>query len=275
MKTLINISILFILLNVASYSQFYADSVTPNYVIEFWKIADENAKQNDPEKGLRKNYSDSEIEYIAALYYKCYNNDPVGFQKYVTEKDDEWEKAFVDVVTGKIKIRPWMKVYALKDWISYKYGISFAEVIGTPVFIRCKYIKWEYSDYYSIDINTKIKAHNFIFLVEDVLKGNKFFNVGDSISISIWPHTEYPSPDFIEGYSYLIPVTTNLGYEENTFNSIFNYLSNEYGFRATGKPPKTFPIENETIKDCDYFGIKDTSWTDFKKYFKDTYLIFE
>ena len=27
--------------------------------------------------------------------------------------------------------------------------------------------------------------------------------------------------------------------------------------------------------DEEYFGLKDTSWTDFKKYFKEIYLVFE
>jgi len=94
------------------------------------KIADEHAKQNDPSKGIIKLYSDEEIYHIAKLYYKCYDENPVGFQKYVYEKHKEWEKAFIDVLTGKTKLTPWMKVYALKDIISYKYGIPFTEIIS-------------------------------------------------------------------------------------------------------------------------------------------------
>lgn len=42
-----------------------------------------------------------------------------------------------------------------------------------------------------------------------------------------------------------------------------------------GKTPSTFAIDNEIIKNVEYFGIEDTSWTDFKKYFKEIYLVFE
>jgi len=275
MKTLLNIITFSLLFYSTPLPQFYADSVTPNYVIEFMKIADDFAKQNDPDKGKRKFFTDAEIEHIAELYYKCYNDDPVGFQKYFHEKHQEWEKAPLDVVTGEMKIRPWMKIYKLRDKIANRYGIVFTEVIGTPAFLRCKYITWKFSDYYSKSLNTHFKSHNFIFLIEDILKGNKFFSIGDTISILMLSNIESPSPDFIEDHAYLIPVKTNLGFHEGSFNLTFSFLRTAYDVWIMGKPPKTFPIENEVIKNCEYFGIKDTSWIDFKRYFKETYLIFQ
>jgi hypothetical protein len=41
-----------------------------------------------------------------------------------------------------------------------------------------------------------------------------------------------------------------------------------------GTHPITYPIFDEKITNCEYFGIGDTSWTDFKKFFKETFLIF-
>jgi hypothetical protein len=52
------------------FSQFYANSTISNYVVEFIKIADENAKQYDIENGL-KTFTKEETEYAAKLYYKC------------------------------------------------------------------------------------------------------------------------------------------------------------------------------------------------------------
>ena len=55
MKTvLLNITVLSLLFVSVSYPQFFADSVTPNYITEFMKIANDFAKENNPEKGKRK-----------------------------------------------------------------------------------------------------------------------------------------------------------------------------------------------------------------------------
>ena len=114
-----------------------------------------------------------------------------------------------------------------------------------------------------------------MFIVEEILKGEKFFSVNDTISIQIIPNVESPAPKFIKNKSYLIPLNTLLGMEEDTFNCVFSYLHNDSdGAWIMGTPPQTFPIENEIIKNCGHFGINDTSWNDFKKYFMDTYLIF-
>lgn len=275
MKTLINISILLNLFSTVSHSQFYADSVIPDYVVEFMQIADEHAKQNDPSKGIIKLYSDEEIYHIAELYYKCYNDDPVGFQKYVNEKHQEWEKAPLEVTSGKIKMRPWLKVYALRDRIRYKYGITFTEVIGTPAFIRAIFDSAYQSKIYVPELKSNWSLTNYVFLIEEVIKGNKFFRSGNECTISYSPNAEAPVPEIEKGKSYLIPITTWVGQTDYNGEVYFGPLRKYYDRWEMGKPPKTFPIENEIIKNCEYFGINDTSWTDFKEYFKGTYLIFE
>lgn len=275
MKILINTSIFLIILNNLAFPQFFADSVISDYVIEFMKIANETAKSRDSLGKVQKQFNDEEIYHIAEIYYKAYDIDPVGFNKYISFAKAKWDTI---VLSNKGKVhepKPGMKRHLLVKKISEKYGIAFAEVIGTPALLRCKYITWKFSDYHSTEMNEHIRVHNFIFLIEDVLKGTKFFNVGDTISILMVPNVEEPSPDFTNGNSYLIPVRTNLGFHKGSFNIVFDYLESAYDVWVMGKPPETFPIENEIIRNCEYFGIKDTSWTDFKKYFKDTYLIFE
>jgi hypothetical protein len=273
MKILINTSILLIILNKLSFPQFYADSSETDSIIELMKIADEHTKQNDPSKGIIKLYSDEEIYHIAKLYYKCYNDNPVGFQKYVNEKHKVW--APIDVVTGKTRLTPWMKVYALKDIISYKYGIPFTEIISCPAFIRARFDSMYHSSIYIPELKSNWLLNNYVFLIEEVLKGNKFFRNGVNCTITFSPNAEAPEPEIVKGKPYLIPITTWVGSEDYKGEISFCPLREEFHIWVMGKPPKTFPIENEIIKNCDYFGIKDTSWTDFKKYFTDTYLIFE
>lgn len=275
MKTLLNIVTLSLTFCSTSFPQFYADSVTPDYIIEFMNIADDFAKQNDPDTGERKFFSDDEIEHIAELYFKCYNDDPVGFQKFIYEKHQQWEKAPLEVTSGKIRMRPWLKVYALKDMIRYKYGNMFTEVIGCPAFIRARYDSVFHSSIRISELNTKWTVNNYVFLIEEVLKGDKFFKSEDHCTITYSPNSEAPVPEIEKGKSYLIPITVRVESSGYSGEVYFGPLRESYENLTMGKPPKTFPIENEIIKNLEYFGLKDTSWTDFKKYFKESYLIFQ
>jgi len=275
MKTLINISILLIILNDLSFPQFYADSVTPDYVIEFMKIADENAKSIDSLGKAHKKFSSEELYHIAKLYYKCYNDDPVGFQQFVEEKHKEWEKAPFEVTSENLKMRPWLKVYALRDKIAYKFGIPFTEIIGCPALVRAKFDSSYHSTIYISDLKIDWGVRKFVFIVDEVLKGNKLFRGGNKFVVTYSPNAESPIPEIEEGKIYLVPIMPLLDSEDYNGEISFSPLRDYYDRWAMGKPPKTFPIENEIIKNCEYFGIKDTNWTDFKKFFKDKYLIFD
>ena len=116
---------------------------------------------------------------------------------------------------------------------------------------------------------------NYVFLIEELMKGIKFFKENDLLIISMIPNTEIPSPDFEKDKSYLIPLRPWVGLTKYKGEVTFNYLHEYSGMWVMGKPPKTFPIENEVIKECEYFEIGDTSWVEFKKFFKDKYLIFD
>ena len=269
MKIFSSIILLFSLSFVDTFPQFYVDSSAIDSIMELMKIADETARQNYLEKGPKKVFTSEEIEHIAKLIYKCHDENPVGFQKYLSEEHERWEKMFTknDINPELARLQPSIKVFALRKTIAGKYGIPFAEVITTPVFMRCKYLS---SRTDTLKNNLIVKKY-IGFVIEDVLKGNKFFRVGDTISIKY----SYPT-QFEKGESYLIPVTT--WYPAANYNgeaSVSFLQENYYTVTDGGIPAKTFPIENEIIKNCEYFGIKDTSWVDFKKYFKETYLIFE
>ena len=108
-----------------------------------------------------------------------------------------------------------------------------------------------------------------------MLKGDKFFRKENNCTITFSPNAEAPVPEIEIGKTYLIPITTWVGSEDYKGEISFCPLREEFQVWVMGKPPKTFPIENEIIKNVDYFGIQETSWTDFKKYFIETYLIFD
>lgn len=257
-----------------SFSQFYADSGASDYIVEFMKIANETTQRLDEYRNPKKVLTNEELEHIAKLYYKCYDENPVCFNDYVSKEHKKWEQRMKDNRFITEELRPWMKVYALRNQLTKKYGMSFTEVIGTSAFLRCRFIEPSFSKYHSMDLNSDFRVHNFVFVIEDVLKGNKFFSIKDTISILMIPDIECPAPNFIAENTYLIPVSTLLGLQDGAFNIIFRYLNNSYNVWRMGEPPKIFPIENETIMDCEYFGFSEMEWNKFKEYFKEKYLIF-
>jgi hypothetical protein len=274
MKIILIVIAFFFLIPCNSFSQFYADSVVSDYVIEFMEIADEFSKSFDQVQGVyNMEFTDEEVEHIAELFFKAFNEDPVGFSYYIMKEFYKWGAKVKE--SGKVtEPKPAMKRNLLEKQITKKYGITFTEVIGTPAFLRGKFITSTRSTYYSPDIKSNFPQMNFIFLIEDILKGDKFFIVGDTVTISTIPNVESPAPKFETDKSYLIPVRPRIGLTEYKGEVTFNYLHEYYDRWVMGKPPKTFLIENEIIKNCEYFRIKETSWTDYKKFFKETFLIF-
>jgi hypothetical protein len=276
MKTILNISILLILFGKLTYSQFYADSVTPDYVIEFMKIADKSISDRNDYKTI-KDYSDSTLDHITELYFRCNSEDPVGFYGYIEELSEPFRKKYLETGKRSEQLIPIMKVYYLRNQIANKYGIAFTEVISTPAFLKCKYVddNLSFLDTARI-ISTSMKVY-YYFLIEEVLTGEKYFKPGDTIVVnSVIGGPDNPRPRLEKMKSYLIPLKPFiLKFDEYSGANAFDNLDDIYEVWVMGRPPKTFPIENEIIKNVDYFGIKDTSWADFKKYFKETFMIFD
>ena len=82
-----------------AYPQFYADSVVSDYVIEFMKIADESITYRSEYKNP-KEYAEGELEYIAELYFYCYDKDPVG---YVCKRGNLRIFKSLDVIVSTLK----------------------------------------------------------------------------------------------------------------------------------------------------------------------------
>jgi hypothetical protein len=274
MKTILKVIAFFFLITCNSFSQLYTEDEISPYVIEFMEIADEFSKSFNQVQGIYiMEFTDDEVDHIAELFFKAFNEDPIGFSYYIMKEFYDWGAKVKE--SGKLtEPKPAMKRNLLEKQITKKYGIAFTEVIGTPGFLRCKFINLSLSTYYSPDTKSNFPQMNFNFLIEDVLKGNKFFIIDDTVTISTIPNIESPAPTFETDKSYLIPVRPWIGLNEYNGEVTFNYLHEYYDRWVMGKPPKTFPIFDEKITNCEYFGIGDTSWTDFKIFFKETFLIF-
>jgi hypothetical protein len=276
MKTLINISILFLLFCNFSFPQFYADSVTPDYIIEFMNIADTSINDMNDYKRI-KDYPDSTLEQITELFFKCYDENPVGFYGYVEKLTEPIRNKYLESRKRTQELMPIWQVYYLRNQIANKYGIVFTEVISTPAFLKCKYVDDNLSFLDTArTISTSMKVY-YYFLIEEVVKGEKFFKPGDTIVVnSVIGGPDNPRPILEKTKSYLVPIKPFiLNFSEYNGANAFDKLDEVYDVWAMGQQPKTFPIENEIIKNCEYFGIKDTNWIEFKKYFKEKYLVFD
>jgi len=264
-KLLVAILLIIIFSNY-SFSQFVADSSFSEYVIDLFISADSLNYLSSVQQDSINNSPNSKlaIDRIAKLFYKTFDEDPIGYNMYLEKLHSRWKsQPFIP------QSKPALKIHQLKRKISQKYGIPFTEIIGTPAFIRCKYLNHT-SSYY----NDGILNSNFNFIIEDIIKGSKFFKINDTITIKMIGNVESPCPVFEENTSYLIPVGTLTGFNQGSFNIIFQSLKDEYDVWIMGKPPTTFPIEKEIIQKCEYFGFSEMEWNKFKEFFKEKYLTF-
>lgn len=265
-KNILKIMCFIFFISNISYAQFFADSVISDAVIELFKIADNEKKDNLPNdnSNVEDDSTIIDIDRIAQLFYRVFDEDPVGYNIYLKQKFQKWS-----AVRDLNELKPAIKIRRLTERVAQKYGIPFTEIIKTPAFLRCKFLFFS-SSYYT----EGIISSDFNFIVEDVLKGNKYFKVGDTITVRMLPDIECPSPEFKVGNSYIVSLGTNFSTGQDSFNIIFHYLVENYNTWIMGKPPTTFLIEKEIIQKCEYFGFSEMEWNKFKEFFKEKYLIF-
>jgi len=165
MKTaLLNITILSLLFVSDSYSQFYADSVTPNYITELMQIADKTitykAEYRNP-----KDFTEKELKHIAELYFKCYDEDPVGVHFFLEEVSQPFYRMYEEDRKVSKEAAPILKVNYLRNQIADKYGIAFSEILSIPALLRCKYISDNLSFLDTVrEISTSMKVE-YIFYI--------------------------------------------------------------------------------------------------------------
>lgn len=282
MKILLLIFITFINYPIIIFSQFYVEKEISPCVIEFMDFADETAKYYDIKQGLQKSLSDEELNHITRLYFKIYNEDPVGLSKYIHIKHKEWEQKMKDSDRTIMQYRrPGFTEGILKKQIRKKYGGKFTEIISTPAFIRGKVIsigkqvrKTDVREPYD-NLGT-IAQRDLTVYIEEVLKGEKFFKKGTTITISYsldWSM----SSEYEVNKSYLFPLRPWLSLREYTgeitLQSLFYKGENYIPFE--GPTGEIYPIENESVYSKeDFFDTGErTPWETFKEHFKNTYMI--
>lgn len=270
MKILINIFIVIISTSAQILPQFFAEKEISPYVIEFMRIADETSQFYVPSMGLQKEFSNDEIIRIAEIFYRAIQDDPVGYNENLFMENRNWEEKVLAEGIEKHNLKPAMKLKILQDEIGKKYGENFAEIISVPAFIRGTVISKNISQYQTFDKRIKSKQTNIIVVIEDVIKGNKFFSIGDTITISYLGAWFRDSKNilFQVGKTYLFLLAPWWdGHREYNGEITIDFLpDNNFGI---------YPIENDSvITERNYFGAGNTSsWLKFKEHFINYYII--
>ena len=263
------------------FPQFYEGKEISTSVIEFMKIAEETAKFYDGKQGLLKNFSDKELKHITKLYFKMYDEDPVGFSNYISMEHKRWEQKMKEGDRTILQYqRPGFVVGILKKQISKKYGGKFAEIISTPAFIRGKVLsigkQVRIEDVHQpYDNLGTISQIDLTVYIEEVLKGEKFFTKGNTITISY--STDWMGNKYQVNKSYLFPLRPWLSLREYTGSVTLQCLfyKGENYVPFEGEIEEVYPIENEAVYSKEDFfdtGVW-TPWETFKEHFNNTYMI--
>ncbi len=208
--------------------------------------------------------SDEELDSLLKKMYAAIEDDPEGYSNYLIRKYQEWK---TDIKEGKIsEDQPNIgNVEALiRKKIANKYSRTFLSVITTPYFLRVKITSKSPGDYKDLEGKTHDQI-NVIGEIEEVLKGEKKFNVGESVNFMYLNKLTTCLRNYDIGKSYFIPfMVTTLEY------SRYKGLNPQW-YDCKGN----YLIENNmiTIPD-DYFELGEKLyWNEFKSKFIEKYII--
>lgn len=143
----------------------------------------------------------------------------------------------------------------LRNNLVSKYGDVLANIILSPILLRIKLVDTE-KVAYKIDDENNIGLDVFTAEIEDIIKGQNHFNVGEVIQfyyVSFWLHTEHR---FSIGESYfisLLPIVDNKTREKRLALNV-NNVNNGITI-----------ISNDIVYDQEnYYNFGIVSWESFK-----------
>lgn len=257
-----------------SYAQQH-DSVSED-VKSYWKLMDQFSSRYKNKNDISKKFSDEEIDTLTISYYRVISEDPIGMMNEFEHKFQKWDSV-TNAIHGLPKDDPpGVKLRKTRDIIASKFGKNFANIISVPFYLKVKIIEDSSSVYEGlIDSKRgyiarnifKTRQSNITAIVEEIIKGNKFFKEGQKITIGYLPFwTAGSSKHFENGKTYFVPLKLwDSRYSHSQFT--INILpDNNYAI---------YPIERNTISTPNnYFRFgNSTNWNEFKKEFMQKYIL--
>lgn len=229
-------------------------------------------KKNIPfEKNVCHEITDVELEKIKKFLYESYAYAPIEFDKKLNKWYKEWEATGIKGVSPPVGLKPSKRLHLLKEKIADKYGWEYVRYLETPYFMKVKITDIKPSSY-KID-KRGIRTAKIDLKVEilEVLKGGKFYSIGDVITVSYLPiwFQKTKSPNFELNEIYAFPLRHwseigNTGYFNQKTELLLN-LHGQHSFYKIKNENVTTPLIFEDNFSC--------PWNDFKKSFKQKYVI--
>ncbi len=270
MKTKTTITIaLMILLSLLQTNNYAQQDSSSESVRKYWDKVNKISTYYVKGTGITKKISDVEIDSIKHLFYHAISDDPIGYRISKDNERDSLDNILKENHYNSNLIAP--RVNSLKtiyNFIKKKYGKNFFEILQCPYFLRVKLIRDSLSKFIPTDPKGfRTWQGNLICKVEDVIKGEKFFKIGQEITISylVFWMSDSKTP-FKIGESYFMPLRpwgTNKVYKKLTLHF---FPDNNFA---------TYPINNEIVSTPgNYFGIGETTdWETFKNNFIRKYIL--
>jgi len=209
------------------------------------------------------NVTDEKLDEILKKMCMAIEDDPEGNINYLSRRNHQHVKDIKEKKLDENVPRIGNIEGLIRKKIEKMYSNKFLTLITTPYFLRVK-ITHKSPDVY---IDRQGNSHEQFVLncrIEEVLKGSKRFNEGEYITFTYLKSLRCLR-NYEIGNSYFIPFTV-------TTLEISNYEGLQPQWvDCTGN----YLIENENIRMPEnYFEIAvESSWTEFKQYFIDNYII--
>ncbi|HEY6905889.1 MAG TPA: hypothetical protein VI230_00390 [Ignavibacteriaceae bacterium] len=223
-------------------------------------------EQNNYELNLSKDKLDKLIKQI----YELYSYHGVDLQAFIDRRVRINEKEYKES-GGKTSLnKPVLSM--VRKIINNAMGENFFEIITTPYYFKLQILKIDHNTKYKSRTNEYYPKTTMMCEILQVFKGEHLFRSGEQIELNYlnyWNVGKYE-----EGKIYFMPVrlwdcddNNGCDYSPNLFPIYFDRVSFD------GGPFGVYPIENNQIKNAEYFQIADSNWNTFKTIFKEKYIL--
>lgn len=239
---------------------FATIAILPQSNDGFWQEYDIIAKNYILKKGFTKKFSKDDIIKVAKKYKNEKKYNPVKFIRTLNTRHKEWGKEIKkDLHSNTIK--PAFLLRVIREEMSKQLGSNYVEAISMDYLLKVFVESKDYSIFY-FDGGKKESQINIHCRIEDILKGEEHFQIGQDITISFlrwWK--ENSTKEFKVGSTYLIPIRPW---------KLERDINNEYTLHLLESDRfNVYPIENDKINfSSDFLGLENhTTWGAFKKNF--------
>ena len=205
--------------------------------------------------------NEKNLEKAKELMYYSYAHAPLELRKKEKALFKKWEK------TDYTELKPNERKKIIEKAIEEKYGKDYLAFLKTPYFIRVQILKTtKKTNSLPGKMRGKISRINLTAKIVTVLKGENYYSINDTTTVTFMPIWFYNSdvlpPKFKIGEEYIIPLNNWKNYSSNILELDMHGLNTLYQIRNS-------EVYNPLISETKIIN----SWIDFKNEFKQKYLM--